>query len=235
LFGEVFDVLEGGISRWSRVRSGHDGYEGWIHLEPGYTLDESSASIVKGCQPVILCRRMAGLKAEGTGEEIFVPGGCTLHTDPENMARIFAGKWFTLDSPVVPPAGNLAEKLGTLSGQFLNSPYLWGGRSAFGTDCSGLVQTLFRIMGTQLARDTGDQHKQGETVNLLAESRPGDLVFFDDEEGNIVHVGVLLDRERILHASGHVRMDPVDHQGIYNERAGSYSHRLRLIKRILNE
>jgi len=157
-----------------------------------------------------------------------------LQSHQDEADKVFAGKWYTRDSTDEALEGDFPSKLEYLAGQFLNSPYLWGGRSAFGTDCSGLVQTIFRILGTGLERDTNRQHRQGSTVNLISESGPGDLVFFDDEEGNIVHVGLLMDQSHVLHASGHVRIDPIDHQGIYNELAGTYSHKLRLIKRIID-
>ena len=234
LFGEIFDVIEKGPSSWSRVRNPYDGYEGWICLESSCILEENAMFILDQCTPRVLNRRMATLKKESGGEMLVIPAGCILQSDPEDPARVFTGEWYRMDRAVEDLSGSVADRLAYLSGQFLNSPYLWGGRSTFGTDCSGLVQTLFRILGIPLKRDTGEQHKEGKTVNLLAESAAGDLVFFDDENGQIVHAGVLLDPGHVLHASGLVRIDPIDHQGIYKGSTGSYSHKLRLIKRIIN-
>ncbi len=116
---------------------------------------------------------------------------------------------------------------------YLNAPYMWGGRSPFGLDCSGFVQMVYKLKKIKLLRDASLQATQGEVVNLLEEAEPGDLAFFDNEEGNITHTGMLLDRYRIIHASGKVRIDAVDHEGIYDEKQGKYTHRLRLMKRIV--
>jgi cell wall-associated NlpC family hydrolase len=110
--------------------------------------------------------------------------------------------------------------------KFLGAPYLWGGRSPFGVDCSGLVQVLYKV-------DAKDQIAFGETVDFAHSAKAGDLAFFDNEEGRVTHVGMVLEPGKILHASGQVRIDALDQQGIYNSDEKSYTHRLRLIKRLL--
>ncbi len=232
LFGETFDVLENGPGSWTLVRNHYDDYKGWIDNSLSCNLSVESSGILDRCVPVILNRRMATLRPVSSAPDLVIPAGSTLYLDPHDDTRIFTGDWYTMERPCKALTGDFKANLETLAGQFLNSPYLWGGKSTFGTDCSGLVQTLFRIMGITIERDTAEQHKEGKTVNMLVESAPGDLVFFDDENGEIVHTGVLLDRGRVLHASGHVRIDPIDHQGIYDKARGSYSHKLRVIKRI---
>lgn len=232
VFGETFDILEKGNPPWIRIRNEFDGYEGWISAATSCLLDPASTEVLATCQPVVLDRRSALLKSQ-EGEEMLIPGGSILHRDPDDPLRIYCKVWYSLNGKFLDGlTGVRYEDLQYLAGEFINTPYLWGGRSTFGFDCSGLVQVIFRILGTSFPRDTSDQHKAGRTVNLLSEALPGDLAYFDDDEGMIIHVGILLDRKRVLHASGHVRIDPVDHQGIYNESAGTYSHRLRLIKRI---
>ena len=116
---------------------------------------------------------------------------------------------------------------------FLNSPYLWGGRTPFGIDCSGFVQIAARLSGISLPRDTQEQAEEGEIINLISEAKPGDLAFFDNIDGRIIHVGIILENGQIIHASGKVRIDTIDHQGIFNEESKKYSHQLRVIKRII--
>ncbi|TLM90154.1 NlpC/P60 family protein [Hymenobacter jeollabukensis] len=118
---------------------------------------------------------------------------------------------------------------------FLKAPYLWGGRTLFGVDCSGLMQQLYGLIGVQLPRDARQQIDHGRIVHFVAQTQPGDLAFFDNAEGNITHVGMLLEDQQILHASGEVRIDPLDHNGIYNRQRQKYTHKLRLIKRLLPE
>jgi len=116
---------------------------------------------------------------------------------------------------------------------YLNAPYLWGGRSPFGLDCSGFTQMIFKLNGIKLKRDAYQQAEQGATLSFLEEAKEGDLAFFDNEEGKIVHVGIILEKEKIIHASGKVRIDKLDHHGIYNEEMKKYTHRLRVIKHFL--
>ena len=116
---------------------------------------------------------------------------------------------------------------------FLNAPYLWGGKTPLGIDCSGFTQLVYKINGVKLKRDASDQALQGQTLSFIEESEPGDLAFFDDSEGNITHVGLLLENHRIIHASGMVRIDKIDQSGIFNIETQSHSHKLRFIKKMI--
>ena len=130
------------------------------------------------------------------------------------------------------------QKKNAMAIQFANwhnctwaSPYLWGGRSFFGIDCSGLVQVVFKMCDINFPRDSAEQANFGQTISFIDDALPGDLAFFDNEENKIIHVGILLGNNQIIHASGEVRIDKIDHFGIYNEKEKKYSHKLRIIKR----
>ena len=125
------------------------------------------------------------------------------------------------------------ELIETFMHPFLGAPYLWGGRTPNGVDCSGLTQMLFMLMGIYLPRDAAQQAEEGDTVELLDLAEPGDLAFFDNVEGRIVHVGIVLPERRIIHASGRVRIDMLDQEGIFNSEEKRYTHKLRLVKRVL--
>ena len=119
--------------------------------------------------------------------------------------------------------------------KYLNAPFLLGGKSPFGIDSSGFVQMVYKLSGVFLKRDFSQQAAQGELINFINESQLGDLAFFENEEGNIIHVGIILDNEHIIHAFGKVRIDKIDHNGIFNEQEKRYTHKLRLLKRIFTE
>ncbi|MBL0883321.1 MAG: C40 family peptidase [Chitinophagaceae bacterium] len=114
---------------------------------------------------------------------------------------------------------------------YLNTPYLWGGRSVMGIDCSGFSQQVYRFFGKSLPRDAYQQAALGESVGFLQETRCGDLAFFDNAEGKITHVGIILSSDKIIHASGQVRIDSIDNMGIIHSKTGMRTHNLRIIKR----
>ena len=116
---------------------------------------------------------------------------------------------------------------------YVNAPYLWGGRTPFGIDCSGFTQMVYKINGYKLLRDAAQQATQGEALSFIEESQPGDLAFFDNSDGQIVHVGIIMKDNYIIHAHGKVRIDRLDQTGIYNVETNKYTHKLRVIKKII--
>jgi len=125
------------------------------------------------------------------------------------------------------------DNLAVTAMSFLNVPYTWGGRTHFGIDCSGFTQAVFRLQGINLLRDTSLQVEQGYAVNSLRDTKLGDLAFFDNTEGRVVHVGIMLNNEKIIHASGRVKIDKIDEKGIYSEELKRYTHQLRTVRRVL--
>ena len=212
LFGEHFKVLEK-RKKWSRIRIAFDKYEGWIDnkqyldlREENYALLESSAEEPKtqALTPISLGAKLNFLEH--------------LHLEFEGQ-RIVG----------LQPKENLLK----IAYLYLNAPYLWGGKTPFGIDCSGFTQMVYRLNGYQLYRDASQQAKQGEALSFIEESEPGDLAFFDNAEGDIIHVGIIMQDNYIIHAHGKVRIDRIDHSGIFNVDTNQYSHNLRVIKKVI--
>ena len=128
---------------------------------------------------------------------------------------------------------NAKESLVDTAIMYLKAPYLAGGKTPFGIDCSGFTQMVYKINGYSLERTAEGQSKQGEALSFIEESEPGDLAFFDDNEGIIDHVGIILKDNYIIHVNGHVRIDRIDHTGIFNSEEKLYTHQLRVIKKVI--
>lgn len=231
LFGETFEVIDL-MGNWAKIITVFDAYEGWIDKKLITELSENSSKQFEG--NVFICNKtITSLHNASKNFDIPLVAGSSLPFMNE------LGE-FTIEKMRYCFADDFAKKALTgdnvimLAQQFLNAPYLWGGRTVLGIDCSGLTQLVYKLLGVTLFRDASMQINQGRLIEFLEEAQPGDLAFFDNSEGKIIHVGILLNNHQIIHCSGWVKIESIDHQGIFNTDLQNYSHSLRLIKRIIN-
>jgi len=222
LFGERVQVIESS-GDFVLVKNEYDAYTGWCQRSQLTELTTLAESI----EPEVLTSDYINIGMLRDAA-IHLPMGVPISnwkgiTDPNFT---YAGTTHTAGSVSFSESAVV-----TISSSYLNVPYLWGGKSVFGIDCSGFSQQVFRYFGKKLPRDSGDQAKLGEDVGFLAETRAGDLAFFDNAEGIITHVGILLNNHEIIHASGKVRIDTIDQWGIINRDTEMRTYTLRIIKR----
>ena len=227
IFGEHYKILEQ-RKKWSRIKIAHDKYTGWIsnnqihiiYQEEYDKLDKEIVTLTTDILDII----------EGESNQPIVIGSLlptykSDHALIKNKMYKFLGK----------KTQGFSEKKHLINNAliFLNSPYLWGGRTPFGIDCSGFTQIVYRLQGINIPRDAYQQAEVGNTLSFIDESEEGDLAFFDNSEGEITHVGIIMNNNNIIHASGKVRIDKLDQQGIFNIEKKIHTHKLRIIKSVV--
>ncbi len=233
LFGEGFIIKEE-IGEWIKIESLLDSYSGWIVRKEIKTVTKENIEINFKTKAVITKRLTLIYNANDKDENFLILPGSTLpgFNKQKNTFHIGSTNYIVETNSFTEQARDLKEAIIETARTFLHAPYLWGGRSVFGIDCSGFTQIVFKINGINLPRDASQQAGIGALVPFLKESKPGDLAFFDNEDGNIMHVGILAGQGKIIHASGDVHIDSIDYQGIIEGASKGYSHKLRLIKSI---
>lgn len=223
LFGEAVEVLQS-LEEWLYVKNIADGYLGWMERKQLTVLEAAEFEQWLAEKKSVVAFPFAAIERNGDRTPLVIPAGTEIAE-----SNLFAVGDCTFSHLLsFPPNRALSE----IALQFLNAPYLWGGKTIFGFDCSGFVQVVFKIAGTILPRDAFQQAELGDVVDFLQEVMPGDLAFFHNAEERITHVGILLSPTEIIHCSGSVRIDNIDHQGIFNQALGKYTHPLRVIKRL---
>ena len=222
LYGEIFKVLES-RKKWSRIRLQFDGYEGWIDNKQFVNISEEEYNELKQQSPQYSSDLVDFITSE-ENQLLSICLGSTVNS-ATLLRHHFEGK---LVSSVFPKFHLIETAL-----LYLNTPYLWGGKTPFGIDCSGFTQMVYKMNGYKLLRDASQQATQGEPLSFIEECEPGDLAFFDNAEGAIVHVGIIMSDNYIIHAHGKVRIDRIDHTGIFNYEKRTHTHKLRVIKRII--
>ena len=208
LFGEVAEVLKKD-KQWQFIRCLHDDYTGWI--------DEKQILVISQ-------------KFYQKSEEDHHSGSLELtHAVLKDDRGFPILRGSPLDTREIRDRESMVEKI---CFKYLNSPYLWGGRSPFGIDCSGFTQMVYKAIGIPIKRDAYQQIDHGTNIDFVETSKPGDLAFFVNKEGKVIHVGIVIKNQQIIHASGLVRIDKLDNNGIFNTQTKKYTHQLKLIKRL---
>ena len=209
LFGETCTVIQV-VGEWLQVRCDHDSYEGWI---PELYLSNLRGIEVDSWQTV---REVGAFYLGEDGDVIALSPGARIPGE----RLLIEGKTYYYRTGKFLIAGAAA-----VAKAFLNTPYLWGGRSIWGIDCSGLVQAVGSLMDLSMPRDAHQQATVGKSCSW-EHRQPGMLAYFSNAEGKVVHVGILLNDDRIIHAYGKVRIDQLTTEGIVNANHGALTHKL---------
>lgn len=223
LFGEAVEVLQS-LEEWLYVKNIADDYVGWIEQKQFTFLEEIAFNQWVNTPKKIVSSPFGTLENKANQTQILIPAGAII---AESTQFSIGGISYVYHQEL-----SSKSTISEIAHHFINAPYLWGGKTVFGFDCSGFVQTVFNIVGISLPRDAFQQAELGDVVDFLQEVKAGDLAFFHNEEDRITHVGILLSPTQIIHCSGLVRIDNIDHQGIYNLSLGKYTHPLRVVKRL---
>ena len=223
LYGEHFKVLEERV-HWSRIRNAFDDFEAWIDKKQYKEIKEAEYRSLEESD-IQLSSDLIEYITDDHGLLMPVAMGSALNFT-EELSHKFDGTCF---KPHEVDKVNLI-KTALL---YLNSPHLRGGKSPFGIDCSGFTQMVYKLNGYKVKRNAAEQSKQGEALSFIEESEPGDLAFFDDNDGVINHVGLMMEDNYIIHVDGKVRIDRIDHSGIFNAELKRHTHKLRVIKKII--
>jgi len=232
LFGELFEISETSGS-WLKIVSLFDSYPGWIDSKQCKRLSEPEADQLKSLKSYVASDMVQLLFNKSAKTNIPILIGSSLPGLKDNNMTI-AGDDYGFDSEFIDPAiPTTPINIKETALQFINSPYLWGGRTPFGIDCSGLTQLVMKICGINIPRDAAQQASTGRTVDFISEVQAGDLAFFENSEEQIVHTGIFINEQMLIHSSGFVRIDAIDHEGIFNLTAQRYTHKLKLIKRFI--
>ena len=226
LFGEHFTIIEQN-AKWAQIELAFDGYVGWIDNKQFQAISEKQFLYLNAAKSVLSADLIEYVSANNQLIPISIGASLSFLENKEiNTSK------YSFEGLKISGKKSKSELVKTAF-MYLNAPYLWGGKSPFGIDCSGFTQMVYKLNGYQLLRDASQQATQGDPLSFIEESEPGDLAFFDNEEGNIIHVGIMMENNYIIHASGKVRIDRLDHLGIYNAEENRHTHKLRVIKKII--
>lgn len=226
LFGEIFEITEWS-DRWVKIITESDNYAGWIGRLQFVALGHMAYADLKQEPSTLTYRPITQAWKIADNSVMYLPAGSSLVFLKGTTCRVGNERFEII--------GEIGERegLADTAKSFLNAPYLWGGRTHFGIDCSGFTQMVFKLKGIKIKRDASEQVQEGALVENLGKARLGDLAFFNNEAGRVTHVGILLNSAQIIHASGKVKIDSIDNEGIYSEDQKRHTHKLHSIRRFI--
>lgn len=224
LFGEAFEILEW-KDKWVQITTAIDNYTGWIDRLQVVMLGHLAYKRLLQNPAPVTYRAITQAWKIIDNTVIYLPAGSSLAFLEGTTSYIGDQRY-----DIIGEIGE-TDSIANVARSFLNSPYLWGGRTHFGIDCSGFTQIVYKLQGINLKRDASMQAQEGTAVDSVLTAKLGDLAFFNNDEGRITHVGIILGAGKIIHASGKVKIDSIDTQGIYSDELKRYTHRLKIIRR----
>ncbi len=229
LFGETFEILDK-RNQWRFIKNDFDGYEGWIDEKVFEKISASTRKKIALEIPVYVLDTIAPIDFPDGSRQVLVKGCRLPFYDADNKTFLVGDKKFRIEAQVITGRHDLFKVL-EIAWSYRNAPYLWGGMTDFGMDCSGLTQMSYKLAGYyNLNRNARDQVLQGELVDF-DDRQPGDLAFFANSKGKVTHVGMVWFEGKILHAHGQVRVDELHRDGIFNPERNKLTHHLVAIKR----
>jgi gamma-D-glutamyl-L-lysine dipeptidyl-peptidase len=231
LFGDDYEVIgQADDKNWLKIRVHYDQYEGWIDMRQHHSITKEHFEYISRAEFKIATDLTSSLLYNKIPLMILI--GSIIPISGSELFKMEEQFAFNGDSKTLGQKREF-EFLRHIVLKYLNAPYQWGGKSPFGIDCSGLVQMVFKICGYRLQRDAWQQAVQGRPVEAITMAKPGDVAFFSSPENKIIHTGILLGEDKIIHAAGRVRIDHINEQGILNADTKIYTHRLAHIRRML--
>ncbi len=235
VFGDLMTIVstEGD---WVEVLNSFDNYRGWVSGKMLTALSKDEYEELKSSKPALVRLPLVDIKEKKQNMPIRVSIGASLpgyNYETEQM-RV-ADRVFTIRTmSVYKTEKTFIKDILRTASYFINTPYLWGGKSIMGVDCSGFVQIVYRVHNIDLPRDASQQISYGKVIDKFEDIRPGDLAFFHNEKGSVVHVGIVYTPKQIIHSSGNVHIDKLTPDGIWSEELDKYTHTGLVFKRLVD-